>query len=262
MRIVGDVGGGRLCGHHVRVQRAVKVHRMQQRAHRVELFAAFRAQQRAQAHRVVEATPDACGADGQLREDAVDRLGKRRGDLRAFLAAQRGNARHLHRQTGRVALTAVEHRLKLMLQRAVQRAGIGAVVGQRMRVDERMERGVRRVVGDEAAGVGAGERAAGAGIAQGEHEIVGLLRVQHGAELRRDGLARQGEQGIEEGVRPLASGAHGAAQRRFGIEGKVVAGGVRDALMNVGCGHDEPPKMQSAARCRSAIIHARARFVD
>ena len=96
-------------------------------------------------------------------------------------------------------------------------------------------------MGDEAAGIGPGQRAPLAGVAQGEHEVVRPLRMQDGAELGRNGLPRHGEEGEEKRVGPLASGKRGASQRGLHKERKRVAGRLRNALMHIGCGHSQPP---------------------
>ena len=223
VRVVGNVRIRRLGRHHVRVQRRVKPHGPEQRAQGAELSAALRAQRAAEIHRVVKAPAHAEHADRLARKDLVDRGGQRPGDLVLLARAQLRKARHLHGQPRIMPLTAVQERLELVLERAVQGGGIAAVRGQGMGVDEGMKRGVRPVVREEAAAVRARQLAAGAGIRQRKQEVVRLLRVQNRAKLGHQRRAGHGDHGEEKGVRPFAAGQHGAAQRRRGEERQRVA---------------------------------------
>ena len=223
VRVVGNVCLRRLGGHHVRVQRRVKPYGPEQRAQGAELSAALRAQRAAEIYRVVKAPAHAEHADRLARKDLVDRSGQRPGDLVLLAGAQLRKARHLHGQPRDVPLTAIQKRLQLVLERAVQGGGIAAVRGQRMGIDEGMKRGVRPVVREEAAAIRARQLAAGAGVRECEQEVVRLLRVQNRAEPGHQRRAGRGDHGEEEGVGALAAGQHGAAQRRRGEERQRVA---------------------------------------
>ena len=89
MRVVGDVRLGRLGGHHVRVERAVKVYGAQHRAQRAVLFAALRAQGAAKAHRIVKAGAHAAHGPPAVRESAGDGGGARGGPVSVALRGDR-----------------------------------------------------------------------------------------------------------------------------------------------------------------------------
>ena len=242
MRVVGDVLRGRLGGHHVRVQRALHAHRPQQRAERTVLLAILRAQGAAEVHRVVEAGAHAAHGQPDVREDPEDGGGQRGGDFILLRGRQRRIARKLHGQARFVPRAAVVHRLQRVLEQAVLGAGILARLRQRVGVDERVERRVRRVMRQEAAAVGAGERTGRAGLAQRQQEFVGALGVDERGHLRRGRAARHGREGEEQRVGALRPGEHGAAQGLILKEGQPGARPVGDALVNIGCRHDaEPP---------------------
>ena len=138
--------------------------------------------------------------------------------LGAFFALrgiQRGKAAHLNRQAGHVAFAAVMQGFELVLQRTVRVAGIRARRRQRMGVNERMERGIRRIMREKAAAVRAQKRIARACVAEGEQKIIRFLRVQQGGDDRRERLA--GAEAEEHRVRPLR-----ARQKRAAFSGGIL----------------------------------------
>ena len=138
----------------------------------------LRTQEAAQADRIRKAGFQPLRRKRGIRENARHRGGQRGGDFFALRVIQRGETAHLNGQAGRVAFAAVMQGFQLVLQRAVSIAGILARRRQRVRVNERVERSIRRIMREKAAAVGAKKRVARACVAEGEQKVVRLLRVQ------------------------------------------------------------------------------------
>ena len=159
---------------------------------------------------------------------------------------------------------------ELVFQRTVRVAGIPARRRQRMGVDERMKRGIRRVMREKAAAVRAQKRVVRACVAEGEQKIVRFLRVQQGGDDRRERLA--GAEAEEHRVRPLCARQQRAALCVGGEQGTRVGGVRRDGLVNIRCRHEnllkkQMPKWVNTNQMgerfsHASIIHPKAAFVD
>lgn len=120
-----------------------------------------------------------------------------------------------------MAFAAVMQGFELVFQRTVRVAGNTCRRRQRMGVDERMERGIRRVSVKKPRSTRA-ERVVRACVAEGEQKIDRFLRVQQGGDDRRERFA--GAEAEEHRVRPLRARQQRAAFCVGGKQGKRVGG--------------------------------------